>query len=61
MVASLCRGFQSLPEAGGVMDQPVWVLRMFAVLAAAEGEGDSVAPADTGPAGGLAAFQTVTG
>jgi hypothetical protein len=62
LVMEMCRGFQALPEAGGVMDQPVWVLRMLAVLKAAEGDGgDGSVEAQHDPAAGLADFQRLTG
>jgi hypothetical protein len=35
MVNGLCQAYQSLPERGGVLDQPVSILRMHAILAQA--------------------------
>jgi len=32
MVYGMCQAYQALPESGGVMDQPVWVLQMHAIL-----------------------------
>ena len=32
LVYRLCQAYQSLPEQGGVLDQPVSILRMHAIL-----------------------------
>lgn len=34
MIYRLCQGYQCLPEAGALLDQPAWLLRMHAILSA---------------------------
>lgn len=34
MIYGLTQAYHALPEAGGVMDQPVWVLAMHEILRA---------------------------
>ena len=38
MVSALSQRYRALPAAGAVMDQPVWVLQMQAILRVAESE-----------------------
>lgn len=49
MIYRLCQAYQSLPDAGGVLDQSVTILRMHAILEAGgyfEAQGaESSAPA----------------
>lgn len=35
LINGMCRRYNALPAEGGVIDQPVWVLRMHRVLALA--------------------------
>jgi hypothetical protein len=49
VVYSMTQAFSSTPAAGGVMDQPVWVLRMLAVLEAGGHFGDRAASSSSDP------------
>ena len=57
MIYGLCQGYQALPESGGVMDQPVWVLRMHAILA----EGGHFEHASGGPPPDVSEFDPMAG
>ena len=35
MIVGLCRLYHALPEAGGLMDQPAWLLTLHGIMAAA--------------------------
>lgn len=55
MIYGLAQAYHALPERGSVMDQPVWVLRMHAILDASGYFGErATAPAH--PADPLAAI-----
>ena len=32
LIYRLCRAYRALPEPGALLDQPVWMLRMEAIL-----------------------------
>ena len=49
MIYGLTQAYHALPEAGAVMDQPVWVLRMHAILDASGYFGERTAPPPSDP------------